>query len=448
MNAKEYSMQLNENIKITVLVTVHNSEKYLKQCLESVCKQSFKEIEVLCIDGGSTDTSPEILKAYQRHDSRIRIINDPNTSYGHKINIGIIQARGDYIGILESDDRMKESMLEQLYYFAQKYDLDYVDANYDTFFEIDGKTFYYEVKKYNTQDCYNKLMNSAYNAYTLKGGATGAIWTGIYKRSFLLHNSIHMFESPGAAYQDTSFRFLVCALAGSCYHLSETLHEYRSDNTESSIKDNSKIFAISMEYDYLKEQLIERKLFSNDILDAYYQWKYQSYYWNTFRLPTDAREQFLKKYRTELSKDIEQGHLIEDSLSKSDYQNTFMLISDPKAFMESIAKHAQDGNLSFQRIFKAVKEIGSKKIVVFGFGIRGKHFLNLYQNYSDQILCLCDNNADLHYKKIMGYTLLPVADSFHQYPDATFVIANSKNHTKMKEQLIGLGVCSENICIF
>ena len=203
-----------------------------------------------------------------------------------------------------------------------------------------------------------------------------------------------------------------------------------------------------MEYDYLKEQLIERKLFSNDILDAYYQWKYQSYYWNTFRLPTDAREQFLKKYRTELSKDIEQGHLIEDSLSKSDYQNTFMLISDPKAFMESIAKHAQDGNLSFQRIFKAVKEIGSKKIVVFGFGIRGKHFLNLYQNYSDQILCLCDNNADLHYKKIMGYTLLPVADSFHQYPDATFVIANSKNHTKMKEQLIGLGVCSENICIF
>ena len=103
MNAKEYSMQLNENIKITVLVTVHNSEKYLKQCLESVCKQSFKEIEVLCIDGGSTDTSPEILKAYQRHDSRIRIINDPNTSYGHKINIGIIQARGDYIGILESD---------------------------------------------------------------------------------------------------------------------------------------------------------------------------------------------------------------------------------------------------------------------------------------------------------------------------------------------------------
>ena len=88
-------------VKITVVVPVHNSEKYLKECLESALSQSFKDIEILCIDGGSKDASFEIIKKIQEKDDRIVYISDSDTGYGHKLNIGIGKARGKYISILE-----------------------------------------------------------------------------------------------------------------------------------------------------------------------------------------------------------------------------------------------------------------------------------------------------------------------------------------------------------
>ncbi len=84
---------LASEVKISVIVTVHNAEKYLRECLDSVCNQTFSQIEILCIDGGSTDLSPQILKEYQQKDNRIQIIHDPNTSYGHKINVGMRLAK-------------------------------------------------------------------------------------------------------------------------------------------------------------------------------------------------------------------------------------------------------------------------------------------------------------------------------------------------------------------
>ena len=91
-------------MKISVIITVHNAETYLSECLNSVITQTFSNIEILCMDGGSTDSSPQILKEYAEKDSRIRIINDPNTSYAHKVNEGIRLAKGEYISVLESDD--------------------------------------------------------------------------------------------------------------------------------------------------------------------------------------------------------------------------------------------------------------------------------------------------------------------------------------------------------
>ena len=130
---------LASKIKISVIVTVHNAEKYLRECLDSVCNQTFGEIEILCIDGGSTDLSPQILEEYIQKDNRIRIINDSNTSYGHKINVGIAQAEGDYIAVLESDDMYMPYMLERLYRVAEKYEPDFVNADYTSFFDVDGK---------------------------------------------------------------------------------------------------------------------------------------------------------------------------------------------------------------------------------------------------------------------------------------------------------------------
>lgn len=123
----------NKDIRISVIVTIHNAEKYLRECLDSALAQTFTDIEILCIDGGSLDSSPQILEEYARKDGRIRIINDSNTSYGHKVNRGVQEARGEYISVLESDDMYEPFMLEKLYEVAEQYSPDFVNADYTCF---------------------------------------------------------------------------------------------------------------------------------------------------------------------------------------------------------------------------------------------------------------------------------------------------------------------------
>ena len=94
--------------KLSVLVPIYNVEKYLSVCLDSLINQTLTDIEIICIDDGSTDSSSKILKEYQQKDKRIRVITQENSGYGSAMNCGLILAEGEYIGILESDSVQQE----------------------------------------------------------------------------------------------------------------------------------------------------------------------------------------------------------------------------------------------------------------------------------------------------------------------------------------------------
>lgn len=101
--------------QISVIIPVYNVEKYLKQCLDSVIHQTYKDLEILCINDESTDGSLSILKEYQALDKRIRIINIKHGGLGVVRNLGIKEAKGKYFIILDSDDFFELEMLEQMY---------------------------------------------------------------------------------------------------------------------------------------------------------------------------------------------------------------------------------------------------------------------------------------------------------------------------------------------
>ena len=102
------------NIEVSVIIPIYNEEPHLRQCLDSILAQTLQEIEVLCVDDGSTDRSPEILQAYASKDNRIYIFRQRNQYAGAARNLGMKYARGRYLSFLDGDDYFEPDMLEKM----------------------------------------------------------------------------------------------------------------------------------------------------------------------------------------------------------------------------------------------------------------------------------------------------------------------------------------------
>ena len=116
--------------KVSIVVPIYNVEKYLRECLDSIVNQTLKDIEIICVNDGSTDSCPQILEEFSKKDNRIKVINKANSGYGASMNIGLAAATGEYIGIVESDDFVKTNMFEDLYNLAKENDADVVKSDW------------------------------------------------------------------------------------------------------------------------------------------------------------------------------------------------------------------------------------------------------------------------------------------------------------------------------
>ncbi len=123
--------------QISVIIPVYNCEKYLRQCLDSVVNQSFKDIEIICVNDGSTDSSEAILKEYKNSDERFKIICQSNGGAGKARNTGLKAAKGKYLSFLDSDDYFEENMLELAYREICDKKASFVVYRSDAF-EVDG----------------------------------------------------------------------------------------------------------------------------------------------------------------------------------------------------------------------------------------------------------------------------------------------------------------------
>lgn len=110
--------------KVSIIVPVYNTEKFLEKCLNSLIGQTLQDIEIVCVNDGSTDNSLKILTDYANKDSRIIIINQENKMQGAARNAGTAVATGEYIGFVDSDDWVDLDYFEKLYNTAKKYDMD------------------------------------------------------------------------------------------------------------------------------------------------------------------------------------------------------------------------------------------------------------------------------------------------------------------------------------
>lgn len=242
-------MVQNASCKVSVLVPVYNVKKYLAECLDSLVAQTLDDIEFVCIDDGSTDGCGEILDAYAAKDARFRVIHKANSGYGASMNAGLRAARGEYIGIVESDDFADPDMFRALYEAAHVHQVDVVKSNY---WEVkDGKSSFVEVLR---GHAYGKVLCPRKDEMKFFVESP-TIWSCLYRRAFLLEQEIWFNETPGASYQDTSFVFLTKAYADSFLLVEEGYLHYRIDNAASSVHSTGKIYSVIDEYDAVERHL-------------------------------------------------------------------------------------------------------------------------------------------------------------------------------------------------
>ena len=120
-------------VKVSVIIPVYNVEPYLKQCMDSVVGQTLKDIEIICVDDGSTDGSLDILREYAAEDNRIQIIEQKNAGAGAARNNGMRHATGKYLSFLDSDDFFEPRMLEKAYDLVEKDQADFVAYKSDQY---------------------------------------------------------------------------------------------------------------------------------------------------------------------------------------------------------------------------------------------------------------------------------------------------------------------------
>ncbi|ECR1935007.1 glycosyltransferase family 2 protein, partial [Campylobacter jejuni] len=240
--------------KISVIIPSYNSAKYIKECLDSVIFQSLTEIEILCIDAYSIDGTIDILKSYEKQDSRIRIIFSKKKSLGYQINLGLKEAKGEYFTIVESDDYVKIDMCEKLYALACNYDCQVIKSDFIGFKDKRSQRVFKNLPICYDQTLYNKKTNSYLNPSIIIN-SWNMNQSSLYKMDFIKKYDIRVNETQGASYQDIGLWFQILSLASSIYFYKEGFYFYRQDNEHASVKSKDKIYCVCDEFEFLDKFL-------------------------------------------------------------------------------------------------------------------------------------------------------------------------------------------------
>lgn len=318
--------------KVSIVVPVCNVEKYVGECLESLIEQSLHDIEIICINDGSKDESLAILREFERKDSRIKVVDKPNAGYGHTMNIGMRVAKGEYIGIVESDDRVDKVMYERLYNCAHKYDLDWVKADFFRYtHDENNKVCLKRINLCPNQKYYNKVFkpNDVPECYDF----TMHTWCGIYKRAFLENYGIRHNETPGASFQDTGFFFQTFMYAKRAYFLNDVFYWYRCDNPNSSVKNKSKVYCIKDEYEFVEDLIAHSKeKLPKNVKKMMWVVRCGSYLRTYKRIAPEFKKEFLAHFRNVFLEAKQKGELDMKLLPASRAESLNMILNQPKRF--------------------------------------------------------------------------------------------------------------------
>ena len=355
--------------KVSVILPIYNVSQYLRQALDSVINQTLRELEIICVDDGSTDDSLEIIREYARKDPRIVVITGPNGGYGKAMNKGLDRATGEYIGIVEPDDYVDLHMFEDLYRIAAENRLDLVKADFYRFTqEEDGTEQLQYVYLDGTQTRYGELLNPSQDPSCIR--FTLNTWAGIYRRAFLEEHAIRHNETPGASFQDNGFYFQTFVYAQRAMIVNKPYYHNRRDNPNSSVKSREKVYCMNIEYDYIRDLLMKDPALWERFQYMYWWKKYHNYWFTYNRIDDSYKPEYMQRMRQEYRRAMELGQLSQEVFTAREWADIQKMIFGPSELADKLR-----GNAFVRKLLPFVPRIFKRmalKIITYLVKVKNK----------------------------------------------------------------------------
>ncbi len=248
-------------VKISVIIPVYNEELYLEQCLDSVCNQTLREIEILCIDDGSTDASLNILEQFANKDFRIKVFRQWNQYAGTARNLGIQKAQGKYLCFLDSDDFFAPDLLEKMYQAAEENQSEIVICEAQYFDDKTGEIIERNIpleRQFLPPDSNNFCKNNI--AEGIFQITNGWAWDKLFLARFIQNNKLRFVGSRTA--NDGYFVYMALALADKITKIHEVLVTQRIHNSNSLVNTRVQSWKCGFDMvDDIKRGLLEKKIY-------------------------------------------------------------------------------------------------------------------------------------------------------------------------------------------
>lgn len=401
--------------KVSVIITVHNIEKYIGECIESVLSQSIEDLELICIDDASTDSSLEIVKKYAESDTRLRVIAQvesvgPSTAR----NIGYRLAQGEYVYQIDGDDYIVEGALERMYSCAKENELELLTFSALAFAdskEIE-KDVHHLLNLYMRIGTYNGIKNGMdlFAELTHNGDFYGNLCCIFVNKDFFDKNNLYLVDGLYAS-ADSPFLIYLKAQRTMCIPDALYMRRFRENSIVTSkkslIKFESILVQFLYEFDLWKKYAFEEKI--EEALNKYFalNWK-----------------RVLKTYNDVVDKNAELKLLPRYKGAKFVYyniikgENTYW-INQTSQTIEEIKQ------------YKNVIIYGAKDIAKEVKAILDQNGINYY------VFAVSDNANE---KKFEDRPIYCIEELAYMKEDAMVIIAVSKRHQKLiKENLYAMG---------
>lgn len=364
---------------ISVIVPVYNVEDYLEKSLNSIFTQSFKDIEVICIDDESTDGSLEILEDFKQKDNRVKIISQKNKGNGGARNTGLKHATGDFVYFFDSDDELFPEALEKMYNNAISNKSDVVLFKIARYVEGEPLNYNRPIfpldKKFKGKDFDNFTFTYKDIKHYIMDSGYFAVWAKFYKKEFLDNHANILVFPENTAFGDVRFHIASIILASKISFVNDFLYKYTMSNTNSITKTKSNRMDIFGVVDSVEELFINTG-FYEEFKDDFTKFKIHQLLFYIFSANSDEYfnrvcEEFLKiKIEDFDVPAVYKGkyELVLDSKNYADFLRTITLFDNKRNEKYNIitstreTKRLKEEN---RELKNKIKEYKARKIIRF-----------------------------------------------------------------------------------